>query len=129
MKKQNNKIIVAFHTGRGGRFFNAGHKKYVGEKSFMEIIKDNENHIYITNRDENGKYIKPIITDASGNEVSDNKINDETRILNFDGEYDTTESKYIEDCTKQEINLIIESEKYKSEELKEYLNIYAKYDI
>ena len=121
METENKKIIVTFHIGRGGRFYNSGHKTYKGEKSFKEIISENENHIYIKNRDENGKYIKPIITDESGNEISDNNINDETGTLNFDGDYDTTITKYIEECTETEIQIIEESNLYKSEELKEYL--------
>lgn len=121
METENNKIIVAFHIGRGGRYYNSGHKSYIGEKSFKEIISENQNHIYIKDRDVNGKYIKPIITNESGNEISDNNINDETGTLNFDEDYDTTISKYIEECTETEIQLIEESKIYKSEELKEYL--------
>lgn len=120
-EEQKNKIIVSFHTGRGGRFHNSGYKKYLGEKSFKEIITENENNIFVKNRDENGKYIKPIIIDGSGNEISDNKINDEIGILNFDHDYDTTVSKYIEQCTNEEIELIKKSEIYKSEEINEYI--------
>jgi hypothetical protein len=34
------KIIVAFHIGRGGRFHNAGHKTYLGEKEICEFLDD-----------------------------------------------------------------------------------------
>ena len=42
MKTLNNKsgIIVAFHTGRGGRFYNSGHVTFVGEKRIDSFVDD-----------------------------------------------------------------------------------------
>ena len=37
---ENSGIIVAFHTGRGGRFYNAGFKTYIGEKKIGEFTDD-----------------------------------------------------------------------------------------
>lgn len=34
-QKNDNKIIVAFHIGRGGRFHNPGHKKFKGTYRFL----------------------------------------------------------------------------------------------
>jgi hypothetical protein len=47
----NTQIIVAFHIGRGGRFHNAGHKSFIGEKKISDFTSDlfdrfqNENEI------------------------------------------------------------------------------------
>lgn len=35
-----NKTIVAFHTGRGGRFYNAGHVTFIGSKNINEFTSD-----------------------------------------------------------------------------------------
>jgi len=34
------KTIVAFHTGRGGKFYNAGHVSFIGEKKINEFVND-----------------------------------------------------------------------------------------
>lgn len=34
------RIIVAFHIGRGGRFFNGGHKSFIGEKKIGDFTND-----------------------------------------------------------------------------------------
>ena len=34
------KIIVAFHVGRGGRSYNAGHTSFIGEKRISEFTND-----------------------------------------------------------------------------------------
>lgn len=34
------KIIVAFHIGRGGRFYNPGFKSFIGEKSINDFTDD-----------------------------------------------------------------------------------------
>lgn len=45
MKTQNNTtensgIIVAFHIGRGGQFYNSGHKTFIGERKIDEFTND-----------------------------------------------------------------------------------------
>jgi hypothetical protein len=35
-----NKTIVAFHTGRGGSFYNAGHVTFIGTKNINEFTED-----------------------------------------------------------------------------------------
>lgn len=122
-------IIVSFHISRGGRFNNSGYKSYLGEKTFKDLISMNENNLYIVNRDKQGKFIKPIFIDGSSNEVSDDNANSLTGTLNFDGDYDTYIAKYIEECTDQELNIIRESDEWKSSELNEYLKLRDKYDM
>ena len=34
------KTIVAFHTGRGGRYYNAGHTTFIGEKKISDFTDD-----------------------------------------------------------------------------------------
>ncbi len=114
-------IIVSFHIGRGGKFYNSGFKKYIGEKSFKDLITLNDINLFISNRDEKGRFIKPIYVDSSGNMVSDDDADNLTGTLNFDGDFDTYIAKTIEDCTDNEIDLIIESNEWKSTELQEYL--------
>lgn len=128
-KEQQNKIIVSFHIGRGGRFNNSGYKSYLGEKTFKDLISMNEDNLYIVNRDKQGKFIKPIFIDGSSNEVSDDNANSLTGSLNFDGDYDTYIAKDIEDCTDKELDIIRNSNEWKSSELNEYLELRDKYDM
>lgn len=128
-KEQQNKIIVSFHIGRGGRFYNSGHKTYLGEKTFKNLVSENESDLYIINRDKQGKFIKPIFVDGSSNEVSDDNANSLTGSLNFDGDYDTYIAKYVEDCTDKELDIIRNSNEWKSSELNEYLELRDKYDM
>lgn len=122
MKTQ--KIIVAFHTGRGGRFHNGGHVTFIGEKNFQDLILMNSNNLFEKNRDENGKFCKPYLTDDSGNHITDDDIRGEVGTLDFDGQYDTDRAKYIEDCADWEIEKIAKSSEYKSYELREWLSNY-----
>ena len=64
---------------------------------------------------------KDIITDEMGNIVSDDDINGEVGVLNFDNNYDTTYCKYYEDCTIEEMEVIKKSDMYKTAELEAYL--------
>lgn len=117
-----NRIIVAFHIGRGGRFNNQGHKSYIGERDFQDLVKSNSDELFIVNRNKDGKFCKPYYVNGAGNRVSDDPINAKVGILDFDGEYDTDIARYIEDCTDEEIDLIRDSREYKSPELEAWLN-------
>lgn len=122
MKTQ--KIIVAFHEGKGGRFHNAGHVTFIGEKNFQELMANNSNNIFERNRDEKGKFCKAYLTDGSGNHITDDDIRGEVGTLNFDNQYDTDRAKYIEDCADWELEKIAKSSEYKSNELREWLTDY-----
>lgn len=114
-------IIVSFHIGRGGRFNNAGHKTYLGEKNYQDLISMNSDHLYITNRDENGRFCTPFLANCNGNMVSDT-IKGEVGYLEFDYDYDTDYAKRIEDCTEEELQIIADSNLYKSSQLEDYLH-------
>lgn len=113
--------IVAFHIGRGGKFNNSGYISYIGEKNFQDLINLNSDNIFIANRDTKGRFCKPYIIDDSGNSITDDNINGDIGMLNFDEDYDTYYCKYIENCTDIELKRIAESDIYKSYEIIEYL--------
>jgi hypothetical protein len=115
------KIIVAFHIGRGGRFNNAGHKSFIGEKTFFDLITMNNSDLFIKDRDKKGKFCKPFLTDQQGNEISNQSINDLVGKLDFDSQYDTDYCNFIEDCDENELNVIAKSKEYKSPELIAFL--------
>lgn len=132
--------IVGFHTGRGGRFYNAGHVSFIGECKISDFTNDlflqYENQLDIYNAikgrenleakyyecDENndfsffeklgfkvgekqyfrnGEY--PVgLTEAE----SDSGIG----VIDIDGEYDTTVCLMLEDCSDEELQLIVDSE-------------------
>lgn len=125
---QNNseqRIIVAFHTGRGGQFYNGGHKKFIGEKTFQDLITMNDQHLFTQNRDEKGRFTKLYITDQNGTTiVAAEDFASETGVLDFDGQYDTDAAVYIDDCDDEEIRMIAESNEYKSIDLIMWLENY-----
>lgn len=120
--KNTNRIIVAFHTGRGGRFYNAGHVSFIGEKNFQELISINENNLFSQNRDEQGRFCKPFLVDLNGNIIVDAEdLNNEVGRLTFDGQYDSDYSCYLDECSENEFKIIYESSNYKSYELEYWM--------
>jgi len=120
----NNKIIVAFKIGRGGKFYNPGHKSYLGEKNFRNLIDMESNKLFIQNRDELGRFCKPYLHSDSGSAVSEDEVNALTGTLDFDGKYHTCYAVNIEECGEHEIELIANSQEHKSFELLEWLKSY-----
>lgn len=117
------KLIVAFHVGRGGRFNNGGHKSYIGEKNLNDLIQMNGDNLFEQNR-VNGKFSKPYLTDLNGTIILDSEdYKKEVGYLEFDTIYDTDYCKYIEDCSDEELSLINESNEYKSSKLEEFFNV------
>lgn len=102
---------VRFHIGRGGQFHNAGHKTYVGT---VNDLSDCFGDSIIFSEDENGKTLPDSdwrLVDGGGNVILSGRdeIESETGILDWDGEYDTDIVRYIEDCTDEEYQLIIDA--------------------
>ena len=94
--EQENKIIVAFHTGRGGSFHNPGHRTFIGEKNFQDLISLNSNNLFEQDRDEKGRFCKHYMTDCSGKIIVEpGHIQDETGCLDFDG------SEYLIGCLEE----------------------------
>ena len=122
MKKEekDNRIIVAFHVGRGGRFNNPGHVTYIGEKSLHDFLDDNR--LFYCDRDRNGRYCKPYYTDCNGNTMltaEDIECNYGT--IGWDCGYDTTVCRPIEACEFYDIFLIILSDEVLSNALDKWL--------
>ena len=148
------KTIVAFHIGRGGRFHNAGHLSYVGEKRIGEFTNDlftrfenqdkyKDRFGYDRTYGSDQKCILDLITDeefeelelrfgitredlgelmyydGGGNGVSLRQKDVESGIgtINVDFQYDTTYTDYIENCTKVELEAIINSDIFGKDEL------------
>lgn len=116
-----NRVIVAFHIGRGGHFNNPGFKTYLGELNFQDLQRRAANFISYVDRDYRGRFQKSTIVNGSGNEVSDDDPKGLVGRLDFDGEYDTDYCRYVEDCTDEELEVISKSSEYKSPELVSYL--------
>jgi hypothetical protein len=165
------KTIVAFHIGKGGRFWNPGHVSYIGKheigyftddlfchyqfeteyrniySDYPNIIESLENFFDVgdgeTSQDIMDKY--PIFRrlniklkdlgvygyyDGSGNYTGLTQLEYESGVgsINIDGEYDTTYTKYIDDCDKDEMLLIINSDPYDLSELMKEAG-YSEYEI
>ena len=96
--------VVCFHIGRGGAFNNANFKTYRGEKTFSELVQEQSNYLF--DREDNNLY------DEVGSLVSENDMNGDVGILDYDGIYDTWECKYVSECDEEELRLITEDDDY-----------------
>jgi hypothetical protein len=117
MKTQ--RTIVAFHTGRGGRFNNAGHVTFIGEKNFQDLIQMNDDHLFLQDR-KNGKFCKKHYTDLNGTVIVDAEdFNSLVGTLNFDNDYDTDSACYLDECSEEELRIIANSDYWNKEALLE----------
>lgn len=139
--------LVAFHTGRGGRFNNAGFTKFIGEDKNINYYASLESDIYVNPENHNeildlikGKEnIKELyfnnnvlFAKRTGIQVGDDYYyhfetpldlpcnNDGTGRLDLDGEYDTTVVTRLGDCDENDILMIHKSNNYKSTQLDDY---------
>lgn len=155
MKKYNTteKTLVTFHTGRGGRFYNAGHVSYVDMDTTIsdytnslfvnyENLSDLLNQVgnrenlrdLILDADEgNAAYErltkwgfdfgKKIYTDSNGCPVGLDYDNDDTGEINIDNDYNTTTVLRLEDCSEGQLQMIYDSNNYVSTDVKEYCRV------
>ena len=56
--EENKDLIVAFHIGRGGRFYNSGHLSYIGENTINSFTND----LFLNES-------QTMYTDTNGNEL------------------------------------------------------------
>lgn len=107
-------IIVCFHVGRGGYHHNPGHKSYCPYVKTIQDIYNSTDNCFIMNEDEDGNPLPDdewTLTDQGGNIILEGRqeIESPVGILEWDTIYDTDIVKYIEDCTDEEIKLIMKA--------------------
>lgn len=118
--------IVAFHIGRGGRFNNPGHKSY---NSNITKLSDCFGDSIVFSEDEEGNELPDEqwqLIDSGSNVILEgrDKINSDTGILDWDGQYDTDIVKYLDECDEEEIEILYNhylSEEWMDDELKDYV--------
>ena len=93
--EENKDLIVAFHIGRGGRFYNSGHLSYIGENTINSFTND----LFLNES-------QTMYTDTNGNEllsVENNGIG----CIDIDGQYNTTYTTTVGQMTDEEVSAII----------------------
>lgn len=103
-------IKVRFHIGRGGRFHNAGHKTYVGTVNGLSDCFGEST--MLISEDENGKPLPDSewqLVDGGVILSGRDKIESETGILDWDGEYDTDIVRHLSECDDDEYQLILDA--------------------
>ena len=104
-------IIVSFHVGRGGYHNNPGYKSF---NPYVHSIQDLFEDGFLNCEDEDGNTLPDeewTLTDQGGNIILEGskEIESPVGILEWDTIYDTDIVKYIEDCTEEEIELIMKA--------------------
>lgn len=103
-------IKVRFHVGRGGQFHNAGHKTYVGTVNGLSDCFG-ESTIIIS-EDENGKPLPDSewsLVDGGVILSGRDKIESDTGVLDWDGEFDTDIVRHLSECDDDEYQLILDA--------------------
>lgn len=101
----NENDTLIFHIGRGGRFYNQGHVTCKGFGDLDELMKYIGNDLFISNRDANGRFVKPYYSDCNGKYVGDL---DDT-YFDFDGDYNTWYIKPLFKLNENEVDAAVES--------------------
>lgn len=107
-----------FHVGRGGRFYNAGHKTYHGS---LELTNNEvENRIIIHQdltfyeRDSNGRFAYVFVDDTGKEMITLSDLRKDIQygfvMLEFDTIYDTWMFKTEKHLLESEINIIENNE-------------------
>lgn len=101
-----------FKIGRGGRFYNAGHKKLIG---YNESLQDYFQDVFLidgTDDDEDEKLPEEewLLLDANGNTLLKGyEIMSRIGTLDFDGDYDTIIVRSIEELREDEKSIVLDS--------------------
>ena len=94
--EENQDLIVAFHIGRGGRFYNSGHLSYIGENTINYFTND----LFLS--EDESEYL-----DLNGEKVGLLVENDGIGRIDIDGQYDTTYTTTVGQMTDEEVSAII----------------------
>jgi len=94
LSNRNKRRIVAFHIGRGGRFYNSGFKTFLGENEISDYTTD------LFFNEETKQYLN-----GNGEEVglSEQDVASGVGVINIDNEYDTTYTVKIKDLDEAEL--------------------------
>ena len=101
-----------FKISRGGRFYNAGHKKLIG---YNESLQDYFQDVFLidgADDDEDEKLPEEewLLLDANGNTLLKGyEIMSRTGTLDFDGDYDTIIVRSIEELREDEKSIVLDS--------------------
>lgn len=101
-----------FNIGRGGSFYNAGHKKLIG---YNESLQDYFQDVFLIDgadddKDEKLPEEEWLLLDADGNTLLKGyEIMSRTGTLDFDGDYDTIIVRSIEELREDEKSIILDS--------------------
>ncbi|WP_374440505.1 hypothetical protein [Epilithonimonas sp.] len=132
--------IVGFKTGRGGRFFNAGHVSFIGECKISDFTNDlflqYENQIDIYNKVKGRENLEAKYYECDENDdfsffeklgfkigekqyfrngeypvgLTEKEAESGVGVIDIDGEYDTIACLMLEDCSEAQLQLIVDSE-------------------
>lgn len=101
-----------FKIGRGGSFYNAGHKKLIG---YNESLQDYFQDVFLIDgadddKDEKLPEEEWLLLDADGNTLLKGyEIMSRTGTLDFDGDYDTIIVRSIEELREDEKSIVLDS--------------------
>jgi hypothetical protein len=84
-----------FHIGRGGRFWNGGHKSFLG----FEVLNQEWDDLFLN--EETGE-----AHDGAGNVIEAPEWGAEFGLINIDFQYDTTYVCRLDECDNDELKLI-----------------------
>lgn len=124
------KTIVTFHIGRGGRFNNGGYRSFYDNCKITEVPLFQELFAPVSGYDEDGYAVedeKPAAewTDGSGNsvELTNEMVKTGVGYLDYDGDYDTYYSMYLDECDEQHLAMILDAGR--DDLVKEYIEDYT----
>lgn len=110
--KENN-IIVGFHTGRGGEFYNAGYVRFLPD---VESLQDcsGDDDIIVNDDPETGEILPDDewkLLDSGDNVILQGRdeIESDTGVLDYDGIYDRYDVLYLEDCDENQLDAIFKA--------------------
>lgn len=126
--------ILYFNMGRGGRFYNGGHRTYHGKKTIGEVLSlcdSGKRWSFVHERDEKGRFCKPYYADQNGNFLIYVKdVETGVGTLDWDGIYDTDACLKLSECDGNDLKLILESNEWDKEDvIKEYFDNHTDLDV
>lgn len=111
---------VYFRIGRDRKTGQPGAKEFWGIKTFRQVVDDLA--LMEHNRDRNGRFCKPYLTDCDGNVVSDDNPCGLYGLADIDGTYNTHYVKTLFDCSEEELQTIARDNIMSTVEVNEWVS-------